>query len=57
MTFDLANFLENAGVGRKVVQMQPKQSSFRREARLTPSSIFGQAAQNSQSFLRTARKP
>ena len=28
MTFDLANFLENAGVGRKVVHMQPKQVFF-----------------------------
>ncbi len=28
MTFDLATFLENAGVGRKVVHMQPKQVFF-----------------------------
>jgi CRP-like cAMP-binding protein len=28
MTFDLATFLEEAGVGRKVVQLQPKQVFF-----------------------------
>jgi len=28
MTFDLATFLENAGVGRKVVHLQPKQVFF-----------------------------
>src|ERR1039457_1102246 len=28
MTFDLATFLENAGVGRKVVHMPPKQAFF-----------------------------
>ena len=28
MTFDLANFLENAGVGRKVVHLQPEQVFF-----------------------------
>jgi CRP-like cAMP-binding protein len=28
MTFDLAAFLENAGVGRKVVHLQPKQAFF-----------------------------
>jgi CRP/FNR family cyclic AMP-dependent transcriptional regulator len=28
MTFDLATFLENAGVGRKIVHMQPKQVFF-----------------------------
>ena len=28
MTFDLATFLEEAGVGRKVVHMQPKQAFF-----------------------------
>ena len=28
MTFDLATFLENAGVGRKVVHMPPKQVFF-----------------------------
>jgi CRP-like cAMP-binding protein len=28
MTFDLATFLENAGVGRKVVHLQPKQNFF-----------------------------
>jgi CRP-like cAMP-binding protein len=28
MTFDLATFLENAGVGRKVVHMPPKQDFF-----------------------------
>ena len=28
MTFDLATFLEEAGVGRKVVHMQPKQVFF-----------------------------
>jgi CRP-like cAMP-binding protein len=28
VTFDLATFLEKAGVGRKVVQMQPKQVFF-----------------------------
>src|ERR1039457_4670495 len=32
-------------------------SSFCREARLTPSSIFGRAAQDSQWFRRTARTP
>jgi CRP-like cAMP-binding protein len=28
MTFDLANFLENAGVGRKLVHLQPEQVFF-----------------------------
>jgi CRP-like cAMP-binding protein len=28
MTFDLATFLENAGVGRKVVHMEPRQVFF-----------------------------
>ena len=28
MTFDLATFLEEAGVGRKLVQLKPKQAFF-----------------------------
>ena len=46
MTFNLATFLEEAGVGRKSSIYCLNRSSFRRETRLIPSSIFGQAVQN-----------
>ena len=44
MTFDLATFLENAGVGRKVVHLQPKQVFFSQGS--PADSIF---------YLRTGR--
>lgn len=52
MEFDLATFLEKAGLGRS-----PNRPSFRREIRLMQSSIFGRAAQNSPSFRLTGKKP
>ena len=44
MTFDLATFLENAGVGRKVVHLDPKQVFFSQGS--PADSIF---------YLRTGR--
>jgi len=44
MAFDLATFLENAGVGRKVVHIQPKQVFFSQGS--PADSIF---------YLRTGR--
>ncbi len=44
MTFDLATFLENAGVGRKVVHMQPRQVFFLQGS--SADSVF---------YLRTGR--
>jgi CRP/FNR family cyclic AMP-dependent transcriptional regulator len=38
MTFDLATFLKEAGVGRRVVQLQPKQVFFSQES--SADSIF-----------------
>jgi len=57
MTFDLAAFLEEAGVGRTLVHLQPMQAFFSQEVRLTLSTIFGRAAQNSPSFRKMAKKP
>ena len=45
MTFDLATYLEEAGVGRRVVQLQPKQAFFSQGS--SADSIFRRAAQNS----------
>jgi len=57
MTFNLAAFLEEAEWDERSSICSPNKSSFHREMRLTPSSIFGRAAQNSQSFRRKARRP
>ena len=46
--FDCAAFLANAGLGRRIVQLQPKDTFFFREIRPTPSSISRQDGQNSQ---------
>jgi hypothetical protein len=55
--FDAAAFLENAGLGRRVVQLKPKHAFFSQGGPLTPSSIFRPAALNSPSSHKTAKKP
>jgi hypothetical protein len=45
-TFDAAVFLKDAGLGRRIVQLKPKDVFLRREAPPTPFSISRLAAQS-----------
>jgi hypothetical protein len=55
--FDIAAFLAKPGLGRTVIELQPKQAFFRREIWQTAFFIFKRAAPDLPSFLQTARKP
>ena len=43
--FDTAAFLASAGLGRTIIQLAPKEPSFRREIPRTRSFIFRKAVQ------------
>jgi hypothetical protein len=56
--FDVADFLAHPGLGRKIVQLKPKQVFFSQgHAAPTAFSTFRKAAQNSPSFRLTVKKP
>src|ERR1035438_8216773 len=48
--FDGAAFLASAGVGRRIIQLAPKDAFFRREIPRTRSSIFRRACQSHGCF-------
>jgi hypothetical protein len=55
--FDAETFLANAGLGRRIVQMEAKQvSSFHREIPPTRFSIFRTAGRSSLFFPPAAKK-
>jgi hypothetical protein len=56
-TFDAAAFLANAGLGRRIIQIKPKQDFFLREVPQMPSFIFRRAARSLLSFQRKGKKP
>jgi hypothetical protein len=55
--FDIEAFLGNAGLGRRIVRLEPEENFFTQGIPRTPSFIFRKAAQNSPLFRRQARKP
>ena len=55
--FDLAAFLASAGLGRRIVELKPKQAFFSQEIQRIRFSICKGAAQRSLSFRLLARKP
>ncbi len=56
-TFDPVAFLAHAGLGRRIIEVKPKQPFFTKEIEQTPSFIFRAAVQDSPSFRRTAKRP
>ena len=55
--FDAAAFLASTGLGRKIVQLAPKQNFFTQGDPAILSSICRRAAQKSLWFRKPARKP
>jgi hypothetical protein len=53
--FDVATFLEKAGLGRRIIQLKPKHAFFSQGN--AAFSIFRRAAQNSLSYRKTGKKP
>src|SRR5271170_3151567 len=55
--FDPADFLTKAGLGRRIVQLEPKEVFFLRTVSLTRSSTFKRVAQSLPLFHKTAKRP